>query len=332
MGVTFPQWGADLMDFIIPNARAQIVEEQYIEGDATELVLDSIKREYVYTPDFEIEIKSIDVIEEGYQILVAATDVQGEAVGFGDGTVEIEKLRIINPPEYIPDGTFTEICPKGELECYQLENVTYNPVEAMQQIVEDFVTKNALDSEEVVQGKIGSTVTRVYAYQDGNVANGEGTPWSQIHDATDGNAIDETDPVARAYNNGAFAIYRGYSTFDTSSIGSDTIATATLGAYVTTKWNADNDGNDFISVTDAEPASTTSWGTADYDKIGQTGAILEYADRKDITTDITTSSYLIFTFTATGTTYFFIFRVLLIKYPTCSRVSLFTRFSIYSCS
>lgn len=98
-------------------------------------------------------------------------------------------------------------------------------------------------------------------------------------------------------------IDRTFLPFDTSSIPSNaTITAATLNLYTLTKTNTDNDGTDFLTVTQTSQATHTVLANADYDQCGAVSNPTEGIDsgqRKDISS-ITTSAYLVFTLNATG--------------------------------
>src|SRR3990167_9831546 len=61
-----------------------------------------------------VEIKSFSKIAGGIEVLVKAWR-KSKQLGFGvDGSVEIERIRIHNPPILIPDGTLRAITFQGE--------------------------------------------------------------------------------------------------------------------------------------------------------------------------------------------------------------------------
>ncbi len=72
--------------------------------------------------------------------------------------------------------------------------------------------------------------------------------------------------------------------------------------YAVSKTNTDNDGTDFLTVTQTSQATHTVLANADYDQCGAISNPTEGVDsgqRKDITS-VTTSAYLIFTLNSTG--------------------------------
>ncbi len=125
---------------------------------------------------------------------------------------------------------------------------------------------------------------------DGSVYN-SGTVWSTVHDASIGTvATYTTTPLyVRSGKNSAtsYRIERGFLPFDTSAIPDTAIVQgAKLKLYVQSKLNHDNDGDDFITITQGSEPSTSVLTTADYSAAGSTTNPTEgidIAERKDIT-------------------------------------------------
>jgi hypothetical protein len=68
--------------------------------------------------DYAIEIVSTEPIKDGVQVLARAWDKNGRQIGFGrDGTVDIERFIIMNPPILVddPNGDITKtyVSPDG---------------------------------------------------------------------------------------------------------------------------------------------------------------------------------------------------------------------------
>jgi hypothetical protein len=129
--------------------------------------------------------------------------------------------------------------------------------------------------------------------------------WASVHDAATGDTADITATTFKvsAANlvsiAAGFQIYRGFLPFDTSPIpAAAVISSATLNAYVISKSNSDNDGNDYITVVRTSQATHTTLATADYDATGTTEGV-DSGQRKDITS-VSTSVYLSFSLNSTG--------------------------------
>lgn len=148
--------------------------------------------------------------------------------------------------------------------------------------------------------------------QNRDDTNDCGTRWSATHDAATGTSFSYTATTlsvsAMSFSSTFLSLFlctidRTFLPFDTSSIPSNaTITAATLNLYTLTKTNTDNDGTDFLTVTQTSQATHTVLANADYDQCGAVSNPTEGIDsgqRKDISS-ITTSAYLVFTLNATG--------------------------------
>lgn len=153
---------------------------------------------------------------------------------------------------------------------------------------------------------VETTTVDGHAVHDPNSSN-----WATVHDATASSlAFDDITllDLRAEYRSGPeYVIARIITLFDTSSIGGDTISSATLslyrnnasGAYT----NGDNDGDDFVTVVQSNPASNTAVATGDYDQVGD--AItnptegVDTGNRIDLST-MTTDQYYNWSFNSTG--------------------------------
>ena len=144
-----------------------------------------------------------------------------------------------------------------------------------------------------------TTATFYSGTGDGSIQS-NGSTWSATRSGTS-LAVDATDEssIIRSAFLKTYFINRGWLPFNTSSIpASATINSATTSVYVSAKQNAENDGNDFISVVQTSQASETSLATSDWSAIGITEGV-DSGQRKDITS-ISTGAYLDFTLNSTG--------------------------------
>lgn len=275
---------------------------------------------------YKIEIVDTNVIDGGVEVFAKAWDGVNQ-IGFGeDGSVEVERFRIFNPPILVddPSGTIIRVteanpvtrAPRSE------RRLREDPQEALLQVIEHnlSVMKNIHDDSRIQRGKIGRTTTTLYPSAgavspvDGRTSygNSSGGSWNQSHDATSANgstsSVSDTEAsgqFATAYNhpNGHHIISRGFFLFDTSAIGADSIDSAIFSLYVTAISDQDNDANAFVSVVQSNPASNAAIVAADYDQCGD--AVdnptegHDSGQRKDIT-GISTSAYLDWTLNSTG--------------------------------
>jgi len=109
-----------------------------------------------------VEIQSLVKIERGIEIFAKAWR-NGEPIGFGkDGTVEIEKFRIYNPPILVPDGTTrTEIEVDTGKE-FQANNFKEDLIAAVQITLAHTIKVVAKDGSNIVKGKIGNTTSTFF--------------------------------------------------------------------------------------------------------------------------------------------------------------------------
>ena len=180
--------------------------------------------------DYSVEITSFNPIEKGVVMFVKAWDNNRDSIGFGkDGTVEIERFVIVNPPILIddPNGdivrTWTDI-DTGELKTRKLRE---DSQEALLQIIEHTLSvKKQIHSEKnIIAGKVGNTTLIAYpnagtgtAPIDGKIlANiGSGT-FTELVDATGADA--QTSGVSSSLNRlQAIATTDRYSIFNQLSV------------------------------------------------------------------------------------------------------------------
>ena len=124
--------------------------------------------------------------------------------------------------------------------------------------------------------------------------------WGTVHDASSGSASDNDTSfnAAKSLKNpdSTFEITRGFFLFDTSSIPDGaTVQSATFSLYVNYIDNVENDGNDFVRLATATPASNTAIVNDDYDQVGTTAQATDL----DIGS-LTNNAYNAFTLNSTG--------------------------------
>jgi hypothetical protein len=235
-------------------------------------------------------------------------------IGFGkDGTVDIERFVIINPPVLIddPNGNIVrESVIDGQIRQRKLrESPKDTLLEYLAKIIS--VKTQVHGSENIIQGKIGNTTTTVLPDDDPESTSVDGWvyydtqaggSWAEAHDAASGTAVNDTadnsiiansQEVSGASNR--YQIVRGFFLFDTSGMpDTDTIDSATLSVKVTEVDNQDTTGPDYINIYTTTPASNTALVTGDFDQIGTT-AQATAIDLGDISVATTT-----WTLNATG--------------------------------
>lgn len=199
-------------------------------------------------------------------------------LGFGkDGSVEIERFRIFNPPILVDD-------PNGNIiseKIYEGNDIPIisryreDPIEAVRQDLTHTISLIGKENTKIEKGKIGNTTSTFYPSAganspvDGNTAN-EGATWSTVHDAATGTGANTTSVgiffgirTDKAAGGGTvFTIGRSHFLFDTSAIGTDTISSATVSLFGDTL--VDN-LNDSVGIVQTNPAANNDLTTSDYD-------------------------------------------------------------------
>ena len=269
---------------------------------------------------YELEITRVQQIEGGVEVFARAWNSKGQ-IGFGkDGTVDIERFRIFNPPVLVDDhnGDIVRESTDPETGEVKQRRLREDPHEAILQEIEHTISVKVqkYGPENIVLGKIGNTTSTFYPDAgdpgttsiDGSYDETQGSgKWDAVHDETSSNSAVGTDTnevYCRARVGGETSIIRSIFLFDTSTIDSaDIITSATFSLRGTAKFTGVNDGNDFVSVVQSNPASNTTMSTADYDQVGD--AVdnptegVDSGDRIDITT-WSTSGYNDFPLNSTG--------------------------------
>ena len=275
--------------------------------------------------NFDIEIVEIKPIAGGIEVFARAWNSQGQ-IGFGiDGTVDIERFRIFNPPILVddPNGSvireWIEKTPEG-VSVQKTRRLREDTQEAVLQVIEHnlSVMKNIHTGERIIRGKIGNTTSTFYP--DGNpesttvdgsieIVNLTSSGFTATRSATNGTHLNDVNTLSQVNRSGSpYTYYRGsnyiemgrsYWLFNTASIpDTDDISSVVLSLWAFAKSDGINDANSFISITTSSPASNTALALGDYSQIGSTRQH-ETSEDKDIT-GITTGAYVSWTFNSTG--------------------------------
>jgi len=256
----------------------------------------------------DIEIVDINPIDKGVEVFARAWNKDGTQIGFGrDGSVDIERFIIINPPVMVRDDVngdyvreIRDIRTGGITGVHKFREDTK---EAVLQVLEHnlSVMKNIHDSAKIRQEKRGNTTTTVYPAAgantpvDGYVHN-SGAVYSTVRDAATGADanVDGVNYAVQHYKTGStYHIVRASILFDTSSIpDTDTKDSATYNFYVVNFGSPDAQSN---SLVQSSIAATNNITTADYDAFGTTKGATDILD-----SDMTIGAYNVFTLNATG--------------------------------
>ena len=259
--------------------------------------------------EIEIEILSLEQKQakgQDYLEVFAKAWRNKKPLGFGDGSVEIERFRIFNPPILVDDENgdmVTEkIMPDGIRSVRKLKE---SPIEAIRQTLIHTINLVGKENTSIVLGKRGNTTDTFFATVDGKVSReGVDATWSTIvagaGNTLDNTSVDYSAPILWTSNtNNQFQVLgRTIYIFDTSSIpDTDTITSATFSLYGNLKTIGVGWGiSPSIDVYLATPASDAAIVATDFTQIGttsQTGSALAYAS-------FSTTGYNDFILNATG--------------------------------
>lgn len=262
--------------------------------------------------EYDIDIVSIVEINGGVQILARAWDTLGNPIGFGtDGSVEIERFNVYNPPVLVNDNT-------GDIVREWIDDITNetkqrklkeDPELALRQSLVHTIKVIGKDGSNIVQGKVGNTTSTFYpdagtgsTTVDGMVNRnvGTGEAWNTLRTST-GTGVDATSAVTSAWlirgntTDSWKILRRGIYLFDTSAItDTDTIDSATFSLYGQSKGDSKGITPD-INVYASTPASDNALVDGDYLQTGSTAfsSAITYANQ-------TTGAYNDFALNASG--------------------------------
>ena len=291
---------------LLKNKNAK--EQAKIKGQ--EIAKVDFRGEYISQEyGIKIDIQSTKAIEGGVEVMARAWK-GNKQLGFGsDGSVDIERFKIMNPSYQVPNGT-TRIETDERGRETTVDNLKEDVAEATRKDIAHTAKLIGKEDTNIVKGKIGSTTSTFYPATgandpvDGRVINHpSSSDWATVHDAASGTSVSTTGTVERGeveMVGSNILITRGFMLFDTSSISTtNEISSATLSLdFSSADSSFANDGYDYVTITQSNPDSDDTLITADFNQAGSTEAIDE-GDRKDIT-DISTGTYTDFPFNATG--------------------------------
>jgi len=251
----------------------------------------------------DYKIVEVQQLENGLAIFARVFE-KGKQIGFGDGTVDIERFQIFNPPILVEDPSGDIVFDDLDIDGNKKGEIKFreDPVEALRQSLESIVDvmKNKFDDSRIIQGKRGNTTSTFYADTGDAIVRKSNSSWSTMRGSSSGDSVQNltTGYCAWEKEGSAYNGYQPFQMFDTSAISSgDTISSATFSVYL----NGDNEVADSqqMSICNSTQATWNSIGTGDFD---QRGGSTEGATRVSCPTG-TTSGYLDFPLNATGLTF-----------------------------
>lgn len=236
--------------------------------------------------EYTIEIVNIEAIDQGVQAFARVWDKNGGQIGFGkDGSVDIERFRIFNPPILVPDEN-------GSIErvWVDLDNVEHvlryreDLKESLLQVLEHTISvATKFDSSTIIADKVGNTTDTYYPSLDGYAwRDNNGSPyqtWSALRSGAGTassytNTSDPTPIIGRGTSDSSwFRLGRGFFLFDTSAIAdTDIVGSATFSFTSSSKANnaLTSSSNIDIVLSSSTPASNSALATSDYSQVGVT--------------------------------------------------------------
>lgn len=205
----------------------------------------------------KIEIIETNQIEDGVSLYIRAWK-NGDPVGFGeDGTIEIERVRIFNPPVLVFDdsGDIEQVLRDEEGNEVEIKKMKEDAVEAILQSLEQIIGIVGKGSENIIVGKKGKTTSTFYADAggDGYIARFSAFTWSGARDGSSGSSNLDTEGAfglfVSTFSAGSYSLTRHYFPFDTSPISSgDVISSATFSVYSGSTSLLNNDSTSVVPV------------------------------------------------------------------------------------
>jgi hypothetical protein len=265
----------------------------------------------------QITIQDVKEIEGGIEVYASAKRGT-KAIGFGhDGTVEIERFQIFNPPTLVDSltGTITRniTMPDGTIKIRKLKE---DPKQAIIDTIEHNISVVGKDGSKIIKGKVGQTTATFYpdanpetSSVDGHVFKDGGATWAASHDAAAGAGADDSGAqfyagASLTNSSSLFAIFRGFTLFDTSSLTANAvISSATASVYPTNTYKDDNDAQAYIAVVQGTTASNTALAVGDYDTCGDAISNPTKGSNNILLDNLAAGAYRDFALNATGLTW-----------------------------
>lgn len=231
--------------------------------------------------DFTIEIVNKKGIKGGVVVFGKAWK-GADQIGFGkDGSVDIERFQIFNPPILVDDPNgdivrqWVDELPDGT-KVQRTRTLREDHKEALMQVIEQNLStmKNVhVGSENIKTGKIGRTTSTFYpdadtetTCMDANYHNIQAASFSTVRGASTTTGGSDNSVYIGGYwhrgGDGKYLITRSGILFDTSALGGDTVLSADLSLYYYSK-DVRTDG-DYFGIYDFTPSSNTGFTSTDY--------------------------------------------------------------------
>jgi len=236
-----------------------------------------------------VEIQKVEKIDGGVQVFARAWK-DGKQLGFGsDGTTDIERFRIFNPPILVQDPLGDDMVKEITYRDGTKREVRYkeDPLLAFQQTLVHTISLVGKNDTEITSGSVGNTTDTFFsnASGDGRTSTNEGTFADNRAGTGTFYSVNTSGASQIFYEDTNYAMSALYFPFDTSSISSGaTVSAATFSVYGdATGMNTPARG---VGLLQSAQASLTALTTSDWVPASYT----EIATRKNIAS-LSTGAY-----------------------------------------
>jgi len=226
------------------------------------------------------EIKHIEINGQHGIELFARAWKDGKPLGFGDGSVEIERFRIYNPPimNEDPTGTIDQVFVNERTGIKTIKKLKEDLTATTKEYLAGIIKVVGKENTKIIKGSIGNTTSTfnpqtgeggANVSQDGRLQARESVAWAATReDVTGVYDYGSTETAFRVLIDDItasdFRLYRAFVSFGTSALGTDTISSAT---FVVRSANENTFGTAQVIVHTslATPATlaTTDWISID---------------------------------------------------------------------
>lgn len=255
--------------------------------------------------EYEIEIVETNLIDGGIEIFARAWK-NGVQLGFGkDGTIDIERFRVFNPPVLVDDVLGDIIIPASTDpqtgSVIPERRLREDAEEAILQSLTQTIATVGIEGTNILAGSRGNTTDTFYSGGgDGKLRNNNAS-FATASQATAAASVDNTGSsyVWFGDSGGTKYIDRAFFPFDTSAIAdTDTIDSATFSVWNNKDASNSVTGDNYSwNIYGQSQASDTTLAVADYDTYDTT----EFSTAKNTATFVAgATGYYNYTLNASG--------------------------------
>jgi len=256
-------------------------------------IYDSLQKGVFNLGSLSVDIVDFEIMAGGIQVFAKAYK-NGQQLGFSkDGSVEIERYRVFNPPTLVPDvnGEITKVIVDPVTKEEKLTKFRHDPEGALKIEISEVVLNSGKVSANIVSGKIGRTVSMFYTNagatngNDTSMCYYNATSWSDARGQSTANTfLDSSNKTSAGMtwnvSGSNYQICRAGWFIDTSALGTDTINSAYFSLTGTRQTGQDDwhlvkhlSTNDQLASSDynislygsdvASAVDSYSWGSTD---------------------------------------------------------------------